>query len=140
MISTFRRTSIERIQASEKVGDLRLILVDSTQPIKDTNRSVFNELYVEESHSSGEEAKEVEWFSGRTDNNHKVFFVPAAVPTSYKYVHGVCDTATDAASDHRMVSPAVGDYVVMKITHVLGKTIYGVPISLSTISEFSAYE
>ena len=192
MIATFRRTSTARIQATEKVGELRLVLVDGTQPVKASNVNVFDELYCsfnntnditntnttinssgitknsekvvdkddENDQNMRKEGKD--WFSGRTDNNHKVFFIPTSVPPSYTHIvdntnantnttnttnmnvvsdnSDNTDTANNSNNNMELVAPGVGDYVVMRITHVLGKTIYGVPVSLSTISEYSQYE
>ena len=61
------------------------------------------------------------WLSGRTDNNHRCLISPLLI----------WDNGINSAR-----YPQPGDYVSMRITAIKGKTVYGIPISYSTISTY----
>lgn len=151
VIAAFRETSLERVQAAEKVGDIRLVLLDNYTHVKDGNLEVFNanarllsgamdaqpvtELVDDRS-------QRPQWVTGRTDNSHKCLISITPLPAEPSSVTECTPPgggelgALGEDGGRDVVLPRPGDYVVIKITAVQGKTVYGVPLGFSTITRF----
>ena len=159
VIAVFHETSLQRIQSVEKVGESRLVLIDQWVNVKPTNEHLYQgnmteevimkgSLEVEgEIHGSGNMGEQNDsadinnnnsnntnntsskqqskstprWLSGRTDNNHRCLISPLLI----------WDNGINSAR-----YPQPGDYVSMRITAIKGKTVYGIPISYSTITTY----
>lgn len=150
VIAAFQETSLERIQAVEKVGDIRLVLLDNYAHVKPGNLDVFNanarvvagEVVTE---LSDDHSLRPQWLMGRTDSSHKCLMtiMPLPVEPTTVTINTPVDSPTlplgprsGSEADQDLALPQPGDYVVMKITAVQGKTVYGVPLGYSTISKF----
>lgn len=154
VIAAFRETSMERIQAVEKVGDIRLVLLDSYAHVKPANLDAFNANARVLSGDADfqpltdlvdDHAERPQWVTGRTDNSHKCLLTIVPLPVEPSSV--TINTSPDAPElelptpgsrsvEKTVALPQPGDFVVMKITAVQGKTVYGVPLGFSTITKF----
>ena len=162
VIAVFQETSMQKIQEVEKVGSVRLVLIDQLIHVKPTNEHIYK------SNKALMSAEQMNFMVNDTEEVPNTVVSDSEQPNScnnsddgkgkgdcakstatVNWLSGrtdnnhrclitpfpISNSATDSTNVN-MRLPQPGDYVSMRITAIKGKTVYGIPLHYTSISTF----